>query len=82
MTKNASVSIHCTDLLTLEAMLERIHTAARAGHLDWDGCTINADIDFRASLEQQSFKPLEDVIDKQNRPHGVTCSIVIKEDAA
>lgn len=73
MTHEKKLTIQCNDLPTLEAMLEKIHHAARAGHLDWNGCQLTAHLRFSSGLTDQTFEPLNALVEAQNRPYGVTC---------
>lgn len=71
----ATVTVNASSLITLEAMLERIHTAATEGGLEWSECNLTAELTFEADVDEAAFDPLEALVAGQNRIHGVQCSL-------
>jgi hypothetical protein len=71
----ATVTVTTSSLITLEAMLERIHTAATEGGLEWSECNLTAELTFEADVDEAAFDPLEALVEGQNRIHGVQCSL-------
>jgi hypothetical protein len=67
-------------LIELEAWLEKVHTAARAGDLDWGYCSLSATLEFKTSQGTQSFRPLEKFIASMDAPHGLPCHAQRKVD--
>ncbi len=65
----------CTDTtLTLEAFLAKVHTAARAGHLDWGACDLTVKLEF-FSYDTENFSALEGFIKSQDRIDGLSMNV-------
>ena len=70
-----TIEIDSTSLLEVQAMLEQIHTAARAGDLDVGGPPhFNIWLEFATVNHTQDFSPLEEFLDRAERLWGVQCS--------
>ena len=67
-----TIEIDSTSLLEVQTMLEQIHTAARAGHLDSGGNPhFNVSLEFATINTTQDFGPLEALLDRaERRKHG------------
>jgi hypothetical protein len=68
------IEFHTDTLLTLEAFLAKVHTAARAGHLDWGACDLAVKLEF-FSYDTENFAPLEAFIKSQDRIDGVSMNV-------
>jgi hypothetical protein len=71
----ATVTVTCFSLVTLEAMLEKIHVAATEGGLEWSECNLTAELTFEADVDEAAFEPLEALVEGQNRIYGVQCKL-------
>lgn len=70
-----TVEIDTENMIAVTALLEQIHAAARAGHLDWHHRSISIRMTFSDSVAGQSIAPLEAVIASQNNILGVSCTL-------
>jgi hypothetical protein len=75
ISPTATVTVSCFSLVTLEAMLEKIHVAATDGGLEWSECNLTAELTFEADVDEATFEPLEALVEGQNRIHGVQCKL-------
>ena len=77
-----TIEIDSTSLLEVQTMLEQIHTAARAGHLDFGGNShFNVSLEFATVNTTQDFGPLEALLDRAERSWGVSCSYHFSPEA-
>lgn len=73
-----TVTIDTETLIAATALLEQIHSAARAGGLDWHGGRISISMTFSGDLTGQTVAPLEAVVASQDNILGVDCSLECK----